>query len=559
MSIRKYGWFVVLLDRFLSFITSILLADTGFFNIQVIQRALAPFRLELVSYSSQEPIAQQARNNPLDIQAYICNLGAHWITVRRFARQYFNLNSVYYVPELVSDQNLLINLDLLEDSGYSVFIVHGRLDPCIADDQLAFNPIHPSEYLSLTKDLPKLIMDGKVMDGLDGVSRNGKGSVALSQDLIDEYEKNPYDPEVRKKIEAKLPKGLKLANPPKNANNLKSRQRRGLPSLFVVSESESEMDAMMAADCGCPHCRQRRGQHPMQSHMSEGEFLGDIDPNRPTRSVQGATMVTRQFTQVLIDRPNPNIPKGSAQPRNNAMSLLIIRERRTMSSSIGDQMLSATDQSDLQMDQADDPHLREAIARSLLEQGPIDEIKDPVVRDQLKKQYQEHFDEIYAKNLYMRETEAEILKLKEEAIQLEQMIKMKNSSTPATYSQPVRNPIPSLLPASRPLADEQPSTVTNTSSPVPIEPFSTSTNKPVISLPTPNTPLSSPMEKPPINAPLPPVTTAVSAQPTVTNFTPPTTPISEPKMTATVSSPKLTPQSSVESPTIEGKLFLTFQ
>ncbi|CAF4280113.1 unnamed protein product, partial [Adineta steineri] len=43
--------------------------DTGFYNIQVLQRALKAFEIELVPYTSQYPIAKQARSNPECIPA----------------------------------------------------------------------------------------------------------------------------------------------------------------------------------------------------------------------------------------------------------------------------------------------------------------------------------------------------------------------------------------------------------------------------------------------------------------------------------------------------------
>ncbi|CAF4844908.1 unnamed protein product [Rotaria sp. Silwood1] len=124
--------------------------DTGFFSIQVLQKALEVFEIELIPYASQHPIAQQARADPQSIQAYICNLREHWLTIRRFGTQYFDLNSISIVPKLISNTYLSLYLVQLQQSGYSIFIIHGNLPPCLADNKLLNNTIDPVYYRSLT-------------------------------------------------------------------------------------------------------------------------------------------------------------------------------------------------------------------------------------------------------------------------------------------------------------------------------------------------------------------------------------------------------------------------
>ena len=123
--------------------------DTGFFSIQVLQRALHIFDLELIPYASQHPIAQQARINPLSVPAYICNLREHWLTIRRFGGQFFDLNSISTVPKLISDTYLSLYLTQLQQSGYSIFIINGVLSTCAADEKLLNHPIDPAYYRSL--------------------------------------------------------------------------------------------------------------------------------------------------------------------------------------------------------------------------------------------------------------------------------------------------------------------------------------------------------------------------------------------------------------------------
>jgi ataxin-3 len=139
----------LLLFLFLFFYFSLFL-DTGFFSIQVLQKALEVFDIELIPYASQHPIAQQARADPQSIQAYICNLREHWLTIRKFGSQHFDLNSISTVPKLISNTYLSLYLAQLKQSGYSIFIIHGSLPPCPADERLLNNEIDPIYYRSLT-------------------------------------------------------------------------------------------------------------------------------------------------------------------------------------------------------------------------------------------------------------------------------------------------------------------------------------------------------------------------------------------------------------------------
>ena len=107
------------------------------------------FEIELIPYGSQHPVAQRARSDPQSIQAYICNLREHWLTIRRFGTQYFDLNSISTVPKLISNTYLSLYLAQLQQSGYSIFIIHGPLNNCPADDCLSHSPIDPAYYRSL--------------------------------------------------------------------------------------------------------------------------------------------------------------------------------------------------------------------------------------------------------------------------------------------------------------------------------------------------------------------------------------------------------------------------
>ncbi|KAK7504899.1 hypothetical protein BaRGS_00003927 [Batillaria attramentaria] len=88
--------------------------DSGFFSIQVLQEALRVWGLELVPFTSQNPIAHAAREDPTSQQAYICNFRQHWFCVRKLGNQWFNLNSLLTGPELISNTYLSLFLTQLQ-------------------------------------------------------------------------------------------------------------------------------------------------------------------------------------------------------------------------------------------------------------------------------------------------------------------------------------------------------------------------------------------------------------------------------------------------------------
>ena len=105
--------------------------DTGYFSIQVICKALEVWGLESVPYD--HPRAKSARENPTDQTAFICNLQQHWFTIRKIGNNWYNLNSLFSEPELVSDTYLRLLLAQLKTEGYSIFVIIGKLPQCEAD------------------------------------------------------------------------------------------------------------------------------------------------------------------------------------------------------------------------------------------------------------------------------------------------------------------------------------------------------------------------------------------------------------------------------------------
>lgn len=112
------------------------LDDSGYFSVQVIANALKVWGLELVPYSSTDPVAQAAQADPTLSTAYICNYKEHWFTIRKLGGRWFNLNSLLSGPQPISRTYLALFLAQLQQEGYSIFVVVGELPQCQADDFL---------------------------------------------------------------------------------------------------------------------------------------------------------------------------------------------------------------------------------------------------------------------------------------------------------------------------------------------------------------------------------------------------------------------------------------
>ncbi|CEP17271.1 hypothetical protein [Parasitella parasitica] len=101
--------------------------DSGYFSIQILQKALEIWNLELIPWKSKE--MDEARKAPTQQNAYICNLRNHWFTLRKFAETYrwYNLDSTQPAPTYLGEDYLALMLHQIECEGYSVFVVNGTL------------------------------------------------------------------------------------------------------------------------------------------------------------------------------------------------------------------------------------------------------------------------------------------------------------------------------------------------------------------------------------------------------------------------------------------------
>ena len=107
--------------------------ETGFFSIEVVERALKTWDMELVRWRASDRL-QQRYEHPECEFAFILNLDSHWFALRGFGhrrRQWcvphrqltqrrFNLNSFFHTAEWVGDTYLSTFLQAVRNA---VFII----------------------------------------------------------------------------------------------------------------------------------------------------------------------------------------------------------------------------------------------------------------------------------------------------------------------------------------------------------------------------------------------------------------------------------------------------
>ncbi|XP_031563609.1 ataxin-3-like isoform X2 [Actinia tenebrosa] len=154
--------------------------DSGFFSIQVICKALSVWGLELIPYS--HPDSQDARENPQNQKAYICNLQQHWFTIRKLGYQWFNINSIKTEPELISETYLSLYLTQLQAEGYSIFVVKGDIISCEADQLLKLFPAKPKKQTPKpSKSGQSLIQKSDLQSALNQLQGSGGKPVDIDE------------------------------------------------------------------------------------------------------------------------------------------------------------------------------------------------------------------------------------------------------------------------------------------------------------------------------------------------------------------------------------------
>jgi len=94
---------------------------SGNFSIQVLRAALTnAFGLSLPNIRQQGALGS---HDVTDVDGFICNKDSHWFAIRKINGRYWNLNSMQERPEIISHFRLAAEIQALQDSGYSVFMV----------------------------------------------------------------------------------------------------------------------------------------------------------------------------------------------------------------------------------------------------------------------------------------------------------------------------------------------------------------------------------------------------------------------------------------------------
>ncbi len=508
-----------------SFIKLILI-DTGFFSIQVLQRALKICDLELVPFASQESVAQQARNHPESVQAYICNLGLHWFTMRRFGKQYFDLNSFYYAPKFLINQSLQAFLNLIQKNGYSVFIVDGELPKCLADQQLTANPISRAEYEVLIKDLPRFVADDKIIGNLDDLPKSKQGNllVKVPRDVFAQLEKNPDDPYLRQMIYAQLPKEFFDEGIPDHAGcsnpDHHHHPRRPRRQLLIAPMSENDTDEDLMGVCDCPRHRQHSKVSPQQF---KEQVIDDSNTDNSNRSHPQSTMITQETTQYIVITQDRNNPDAPLQQQIITTTRLIAENRSAYRND------TLTDNRDIQrrtkpnlaVQNGDDLLLQHALTRSLLDGSEMDVDTDiQLLEDQTEQIYQRLIDIAIADSLQSNNLAIE-----------------QSGNTPELIPMTTMNSEPITMKIPPPLTNTHSSPPTNTYF---LPPINTSSSSP-----STNT-----FSTHPINTTSPTPTTPNLLPPTTASLPPPPTPNLPVTMSSPSSSTSNLPATTSSSPTL---------
>jgi ataxin-3 len=110
-------------------------AGDGNFSVQVLERALASFSVQLERVRPNTPTGRELLRTAATTQrAFIANQGEHWLTLRKIdvgqESLWFNLNSLEDAPQIMSHLYVDAYLtSLYEQGSYDLFLVRGELPP----------------------------------------------------------------------------------------------------------------------------------------------------------------------------------------------------------------------------------------------------------------------------------------------------------------------------------------------------------------------------------------------------------------------------------------------
>lgn len=99
--------------------------NSGNFSIQVLRAAIQRSnQINLVSLLADKGLQNQDVSTE---QGFIVNRSAHWFTIRKINKTWWNLNSTLELPEVITEFYLSAFLNQLVGDGYTVFAAKGKL------------------------------------------------------------------------------------------------------------------------------------------------------------------------------------------------------------------------------------------------------------------------------------------------------------------------------------------------------------------------------------------------------------------------------------------------
>jgi len=124
--------------------------EAGNFSIEVIKKALETNSLSGVSLDSDT--VKEGKVDLLKENGYVCNLGNHWIAIRKLYGKWYNLNSTLkFGPHFISDFYLSAYLKQLNLDGYAIFVVRGTFPTKKTTYTGRGKWLWPDEIMEITK------------------------------------------------------------------------------------------------------------------------------------------------------------------------------------------------------------------------------------------------------------------------------------------------------------------------------------------------------------------------------------------------------------------------
>ncbi|KAJ3065116.1 Ataxin-3 [Podochytrium sp. JEL0797] len=224
--------------------------DSGFFSIQVLDKALSVWNMTLTPFNS--PASKPARDDPASQKAFILNLHEHWFTLRRFGNsrnRWYNLDSTKE-PAYVSEFYLQALLSEFAAGGFSIFVVGGDLISSDGDAYAESSPIPPQpapkQSNSGSGGKGKEEVKGVVAFSGKGYSLGGSGGGARSETLaasrMDSSDSFSQDPELAAALAMSMESGGEQGQ-----TELEKAIAMSMENPALVPEkraAESEMDVM---------------------------------------------------------------------------------------------------------------------------------------------------------------------------------------------------------------------------------------------------------------------------------------------------------------------------